>query len=248
MEGRTRFGVLALAGLVALEALVVAVAQEERPRVAIGNAGRAAITKPGIADGASSPALTGERRPLYRLRTGDSLDVSFSYTPEFNQTISVQPDGYVMLRELGPVLAGGLTVPDLQEVIREHYDSILNRPDITLVLKNFEKPYFIASGEVAHPGKYELGSDISVTEALAIAGGLTPRARHSQVVLFRRDPDDRVSSRVLDVKEILKSRDLGEDLHLQPGDLLFVPQSTLSKVREYLPGSNLGLYWNPANY
>src|SRR5215467_12989835 len=118
MKRRPRSVVLALAGYVVLQVLVVAAAQDERPRVAIGNAGRAATTKPGAADGASSPALTGERRPLYRLRVGDTLDLNFSFTPEFNQTITIQPDGYVMLRELGPFLARGLSVIELQEMVR----------------------------------------------------------------------------------------------------------------------------------
>ena len=248
MKRTWKNAVLALASYVFLQVLVVAVAQEERPRVARGNAGRTVITKPGAADGASSPALTGERRPLYRLRIGDILDLDFSYTPQFNQTVTVQPDGYIMLRELGLVLARGLTVTDLQELVRGHYADILNAPDITVLLKSFEKPYFIASGEVAKPGKYELVSDTTVTEAVAMAGGFTPRARHSQVVLFRRDSDALVSAQVLDVKQILKSKNLAEDLQLQPGDLLFVPQNSLSKLREYLPGSSLGLYWNPATY
>ena len=49
------------------------------------------------------------------------------------------------------------------------------------MLKDFEKPYVLASGEVTRPGKYELRGDLTVSEAVAMAGGLTHEARHTQV-------------------------------------------------------------------
>jgi len=81
-----------------------------------------------------------------------------------------------------------------------------------------------------------------------MAGGFNGQARHSQVVLFRRISDQLVESRVVNVKNMLKTRDLAEDIHLKPGDMLFVPQNAVSKIRQYLPGSNLGVYWNPAQF
>ena len=80
------------------QVLVVADAQEQRPRVATGNAGRAEATESGIAGGVWSPALTGERRPLYRLRKSDVIEIDFPLVPEFNQTVTVQPDGFIGLR------------------------------------------------------------------------------------------------------------------------------------------------------
>jgi hypothetical protein len=47
---------------------------------------------------------------------------------------------------------------------------------------------------------------------------------------------------------MLKSRNLGEDFHLEPGDMLFVPQNTISKIRRYLPAPNLSMYLNPAQF
>lgn len=230
------------------QVLVVALAQQPRPRVAGESAGPAETTKSGIADGVWSPALTGERRPLYRLCKSDVLEIGFTFSPEFDQTVSVQPDGFITLRGLNELYAEGMTVPELHESIREAYAAMLHDPEVTVVLKEFDKPYFVASGQVTHPGKYELRSDTTVTEALAIAGGFTEQAKHSQVVLFRRVSDERVEARLLDVKQMLKSRNLEEDVHLKPGDLLFVPQNTISKIRRYFPTSNLSTYVNPAQF
>ena len=240
--------VLALACCLMQQGLVVAVAQEQRPNVAAEQAGSAVTTKSGVADGVWSPALTGVRRPLYRLCKSDVVVVSFTFSPEFDQTVSVQPDGYIALKGVKQLAAEGVTVPELQELIGRTYAGMLHDPEVTIVLKDFDKPYFIVSGEVNHQGKYELRSDTTVTEAVAIAGGLTARAKHSQVVLFRRVSDDLVESRLLDVKAMLKSRSLGEDIHLRPGDLLFVPQNLISKVKQYLPTSSLSMYASPTQF
>lgn len=210
-----------------------------------------AATRPattGAADGAWSPALTGARRPLYRLHKSDVVDVTFNFAPEFNQTLTVQPDGFIGPRDIPEVYVEGMTLPEFQDAITKAYAGVLHGPEVTVTLKDFDKPYFIASGEVGHPGKYELRGDTTVTEALAMAGGLTRQAKHSQVVLFRRVSDSMAEAKVLDVKHMLNSRDLREDVNLKPGDLLFVPQNTISKLQRYLPVSNLGAYLSPAQF
>jgi protein involved in polysaccharide export with SLBB domain len=83
---------------------------------------------------------------------------------------------------------------------------------------------------------------------VAIAGGFTQQARHSQVVLFRRISADVAESHVIDVKKMLDARDLHEDLHLRPGDFIFVPQSRVSKIRRYVPTNSMSWYMNPLQF
>jgi polysaccharide export outer membrane protein len=242
------FLVLSLACCGVQQVVVVAHAQQQRPRVATGNAGRAETTKSGAAGGVWSPALTGERRPLYRLRTSDLLEIDFPLVPEFNQTVTIQPDGYIGLREAGQLYVEGKKLPELEDALRGAYAALLHDPEVTVVLKDYDRPYFVATGEVTKPGKYELRGDTTVTEALAIAGGFNGQAKKSQVVLFRRVSDELVETRLLDVKHMLKSTDLREDLHLRPGDLLYVPQNTISKLRRLVPTSSLSMYLNPTQF
>ena len=205
-------------------------------------------TESGTAGGVWSPALTGERRPLYRVTTSDILELTFTFSPEYNQTVTVQPDGFIVLRDVGALYAEGANLPHLRDLIRIAYSSLLNDPQVTLVLKQFDKPYFIAAGEVTRPGKYDLRGDTTVTEAVAMAGGFNLQAKHSQVVLFRRMSDQKVETRVVDVKRMMSVRSLNEDIHLKPGDLVFVPQNAISKWRKFLPGSSLSLYLNPTQF
>ena len=226
----------------------LAVGQMQQPNLTAQQNGSSVTAKSVNADGLWSPALTGVRRPLYRLCKSDVMTISFTFSPEFDQTVSVQPDGYVFLKGVKPLSAEGMTVPELQDAVSRTYASFLHDPEVSVELKDFDKPYFIVGGEVNRPAKYELRSDIRATEAVAIAGGLTARAKHSQIVLFRRVSDDLVESRLLDVKAMLESRNLAEDIHLRPGDFLFVPQNLISKIKQYLPTSSLSMYASPTQF
>jgi polysaccharide biosynthesis/export protein len=208
----------------------------------------AGSTKPSSQSATATTAVPGfqERNARYKLRKGDTVDLDFGFSPEFNQTIAVQPDGFATLKGVGSVFVEGQTVPELTETVKTAYAKILHDPVIAVALKNFEMPYFIASGQVAKPGKYDLRSDLTVTEAVAIAGGFNDKSKHSQVVLFRPMAAGGYEAKLLDVKKLLATRNLNEDIHLQPGDLLYVPQNTLSKIRPFLPTSSIGAYYNPA--
>jgi polysaccharide export outer membrane protein len=205
-------------------------------------------SNPGQAGDKGDPALGGERHPLYRITKSDVIDVHFTLSPEFNQILAVQPDGFVALRGAGQLRAEGLTVGQVQQAIFGAYSTFLHAPDVTVTLKDFEKPYFLASGEISRPGKYELRGDLTVNEAVAIAGGFTQQARHSQVVLFRRVSLDVAEAHLINVKKMLNSHDLREDWHLQPGDFIFVPQSRISKIRKFVPASSMNWYLNPLQF
>ena len=195
-----------------------------------------------------SPALTGERRPLYRLRKSDALEIRFTFSPEFDQNVTVLPDGFIPLKSVDNVYAEGLTISELRDAIRDAYAALLRDPEISVILEDFEKPFFLAGGQVAKPGKYELRSPTTVAEAVAIAGGFAESAKHSQVIVFRRILDGVVDTHVLNIKAMLASRNLDEDMELKPGDMLFVPQNRISKIRKFLPASSLSTFLTPAQF
>jgi polysaccharide export outer membrane protein len=194
------------------------------------------------------PAGFHARNPRYQLRTGDTFDIDFELSPEFNQSLAVQPDGFVTLKGIGSIHVEGQTVPELTQTIKAAYAKTLHNPVVAISLKDFEKPYFVASGQVAKPGKYDLRSSLTVTQAVAIAGGFNDKAKHSQVVLFRPVPGGGYEAKLLNVKKLLASRNLSEDLHLQPGDMIYVPQSAFSRIRPFLPTSNVGVYVPPGTF
>jgi polysaccharide export outer membrane protein len=182
------------------------------------------------------------RHPRYKLEAGDAFEVSFELNPEFNQTVTVQPDGYITLRGVGDLVVVGKTVPELTDVLRTAYSKILNDPLISVVLKDFEKPYFIADGQVGHPGKYDLRGEVTLTEAVAMAGGFLDSAKHSKVMLYRRATDGWYQAETIDVKKMEHTGNLKEDPTLHAGDMVFVPKNGLSKVRPFIPSSSMGAF------
>lgn len=193
-------------------------------------------------DGAPNATVLQRRDSRYQIESEDVLDLQFQSTPEFNQTVTVQPDGYITLREVGDVQVEGETLPQLRHTLQTAYAKILANPVVSVDLKDFQKPYFMALGQVARPGKYDLRGNTTVSEAVAMAGGFTPQAKHSQVLLFRRVNDNWSSVTKIDLKHMLKSRNLSEDDSLRPGDMIYIPQSTISKVKSYVPTPSMGMY------
>ncbi|HET6932456.1 MAG TPA: polysaccharide biosynthesis/export family protein [Candidatus Acidoferrum sp.] len=188
-----------------------------------------------------------QRNPRYHIESGDILELSFRYTPEFDQEITVQPDGFVQLKGIpNDVHIQGLTVPEVIESLKKAYVNVLNDPVISVVLRDFEKPYFIAGGQVTKPGKYDLRGTTTATQAIAIAGGFSDFSKSSQVLLFRHYSDDLVEVKVLNLNRVLKDKTYREDLQLQPGDMLFVPKTFMAKIDRFLPRTSLGTYFSPA--
>ena len=189
-----------------------------------------------------------ERYPRYQILPGDTMDLVFEFSPEFNQSVSVQPDGYISLRGVGDVHVSSETIPELIATLEKAYSKILNKPSISVMLKDFEKPYFTVTGQVGRPGKYDLHGETTVTEAVAMAGGFNEKSKHSHVVLFRRVSSQWTEAKVLDVKKMLNSGNLGEDFVMHPGDMVYVPQNKISKISRYIPTSSLSTYVSPTAF
>src|SRR6266849_5698679 len=205
----------------------------------------AAISSADIAPTQSDPQFS-QRYPRYRVAPDDIMDISFTFSPELNQTVTVQPDGFINLKEVGDIHVQDQTTTQVAELVHKAYAKILHDPAITVVLKDFNKPSFIVGGEVHRPGKYDLRENMSVVQAIAVAGSFTDAAKHSEVWLYRCLPDNSVEAKKLNVKKMLASGNVHEDIPLQNGDTLFVPQNTLSKIKGIVsPRSSVGLTTKP---
>jgi len=180
------------------------------------------------------PRLSTVTEDRYRLQPGDVIEVQFRYTPEFNQTITVQPDGYISLEIGGDLKVAGLTVEETKQAILVQANKRLQDPVATVVLKEFQKPYFVVSGEVAQPGKIEMRQKVTALQAIMLAGGMKESAKSSQVVVFRKINSDMAEVKVLNLKSINRTSDLENDLTLQAGDMVYVPRDKWSKFERFM--------------
>jgi polysaccharide export outer membrane protein len=184
-------------------------------------------------------------RPRYLLRPGDTLDLQYRLTPEFNQTVMVQPDGYINLNVAGTIFVKGLTVDQTHDLIVQTVSTRLKDPELNLVLESFTHPYVVVAGQVAKPGQIELKEDMTALGAILMAGGFTPDAKAGQVIVFRKLNESIAEVRVLHLSGVKKTAQLEKDMALQPGDMILVPQDTISKIEHYMKVANIGMYINP---
>jgi polysaccharide export outer membrane protein len=191
------------------------------------------------------PTKFASRSPRYRIEPGDVIELFFRFTPEYNQVVTVQPDGFIPLQAGGEMKVSGLTVNEAREAILERYTKTLHEPVVTLILKEFSKPFFVVGGEVARPGRFDLRGDVTMSDAIAIAGGFNLGAKTSEVLLFRRVSREMAEVKRVNLREILEKGMLAEDMVLQPGDSVYVPRSKVGRVERFMNISKLGLYFNP---
>jgi polysaccharide biosynthesis/export protein len=185
------------------------------------------------------------QRPVYTLHIGDVIALNYRYTPEFNQTVTVQPDGSINLEIVGTVKVAGLSVDQARQQIVDLASVRLNHPELTITLQQFEQPYVVVAGEVDHPGKFDLRDNITAMQAIMLAGGFKDSARDTQVILFRRIKADEAEVRKLDLHNLKKNSDLERDTELEPGDMLLVTRNKMEHLSRFMKASNLGVYFNP---
>jgi protein involved in polysaccharide export with SLBB domain len=191
-----------------------------------------------------------QRNPRYRINRDDVLALSFPLSPEFNQPkMIVQPDGYITLQGAETLYVQGLTVPETVEAVKKAYSKTLHQPIVDIDLVDFQRPYFVVLGQVAKPGQYDLRYDMTVTEAVAVAGGFAATAK-TQVFLYHRVPAGGwLEAKELKLSAILHGKNVAEDVAMRPGDMIFVPEKTITKVRKYIPyGVGTSVSTSPSAY
>jgi polysaccharide biosynthesis/export protein len=190
----------------------------------------------------------GDRFPRYQVMPSDVLTISFPLIPEIQPVpVTVQPDGFVTLPNgVGTMYVKGDTVPQIIDLLTKAYSTTMHNPIVAVDLTNFQPPQFTVNGQVGKPGQYPLRIDTTVSEGIAVAGGFAATAK-TQVFLFHRVSSDWVEVKKLNVKQVLNGHNIHEDVHLQPGDMIFVPDKFIANFRKYIPyafGLGSGLSFN----
>jgi polysaccharide export outer membrane protein len=236
----TQIGVpfLTLAG-----SLLAQQGQTPRPTMAADQAAAAQAVE------SSGRPVASQRNPRYRINRDDVLSLTFPLSPEFNQPkVMVQPDGYVTLQGAGSIFIQSLTLPEAVEAVKRAYSKTLHEPIVDIDLIDFQRPYFVVLGQVGKPGQYDLRYDMTVTEAVAVAGGFAATAK-TQVYLYRRMATGWQEAKELKLNDILHGKNVTEDAEMHPGDMIFVPEKTITKIRKYIPyGVGTSVSTSPSSY
>ncbi|MGH9841996.1 MAG: polysaccharide biosynthesis/export family protein [Blastocatellia bacterium] len=208
---------------------------------------------------AQQPVMNTEASPSvndgYRIRGGDKLSIKFLYQPELNEpAVIVRPDGFITLPMIDEVMAKGLTVAELKSSIEKAYSESLRSPVVSINLVEFVAPRVFVGGQVMKPGSYDLRAGQTLMQAIILAGGFTRDANRKMVLHARPDGatgatgGSKLKMATFDAMRMLDNSAIAQEVSLQDGDYIFVPDSKLSKMsrileafRAAIPGIGIGV-------
>ncbi len=147
----------------------------------------------------------------YRLLPNDEIEIRFFYTPELNDRLVLGPDGTVHLQFVGRVMAAGRTLAELQRNLTRAYAKDLIDPQLVVVLRGIESQQVYVGGQVIQPGIYPMVHQLDVLRAILLAGGFRETARVEEIVLIRRNRDNRPMLRTVNVKAFIEDGGPTED-------------------------------------
>jgi protein involved in polysaccharide export with SLBB domain len=159
----------------------------------------------------------------------------------------VAPDGRASLPLVAPVAVAGKTVDQVERLVGDAYQKIIPGLATSTILLAAKGNIVYIFGAVAKPGFYELKGPITTLQGVAMAGGFTPNAEASSVLLISRDEENHAVGRLIDHAAILSKGNIAHDTLLRQADVVFVPNTKISEavliadfIRRLIP-VNLGL-------
>jgi polysaccharide biosynthesis/export protein len=163
--------------------------------------------------------------PAYHLQVGDVLDIRLLLNPELNEEVTVRPDGRISTTVASNVLAAGRTVPELDAELRQDYSKDLQNPRVSVVVRSFAPTRIYVGGQVTNPGEFiTVGPTLTLSQAIARAGGTKLDADDGDVFIIRRGPEDRPEFLSVRYKAIQHGIDPAADVRLAPYDVVYVPK------------------------
>jgi len=177
----------------------------------------------------------------YRLGAQDLIEVSVFGVSDLSKTVRVNSNGQISLPLVGAVMAGGRTIPELEtELAKRYADGFLQRPQVTIFVKEFSSQRITMEGAVKNPGIFPLTGKTSLLQAVAVAGGLDPLADLNGIVLFRQIEGKKMAA-AYNMRDLRSGRI--EDPQLYGDDIIVVEQSgsktAMRRFLEALPAFGL---------
>lgn len=159
------------------------------------------------------------------LGVGDVVEVRVYQEKDLSGLYRVEPNGKFTFPLVGDVQAEGMNPGDLSRNLTEQLKSgFLRDPQVSVFVKEFNSKKVFVLGEVARPGTFPYEDKMTIVQAVSIAGGMKSLAAKNSVVLTRL-VDGAEKKFLVPFEEIGLGRE--PNIVLQPGDIIFVPESWL---------------------
>lgn len=178
------------------------------------------------------------------LGPGDEFEVRFPFYADLNDRILVGPDGRASLQLIDTVPLGGLTVAEATRLLNERYAKVIRDPQASVTMRTYAPEEIFVDGWVANPGLVRSDVPLTVSRAIAQAGGTKSGAHTDNVLVLRRTPDG-----VVHYFQVALGNYAGagsEDPLLNTYDVVYVPQGVLGSIGDFLSNylKNVPFYVN----
>ena len=158
----------------------------------------------------------------YIIGPADILEINVWREPDLSCTIPVRPDGKITLPLLNDVQASGLPPLELKAGIEKGLAKFVESPTVSVAVQEIHSKNIFVLGQVESPGQYPLQQDLTVPQALSLAGGFAEWADKGGVVILRKENGKQTRIK-FDYKNVSKGKHLERNIVLKPGDTIIVP-------------------------
>lgn len=188
----------------------------------------------------SAPSLSGANVvaggvPLtseHVLAPGDEFELRFPFYPDLNDRVTIGPDGRLSLQLVNTVALSGLTTADATKLLNDRYATVIREPQATITVRAYAPQLIFVDGWVTNPGLVRSDVPLTVSRAIAQAGGSKTGAHLDGVLVLRRTPDGIVH--YYQVAQGNYAGAGGEDPLLSSYDVVYVPKNLLGSLNDFL--------------
>lgn len=167
--------------------------------------------------------VTAVKPDSYVIGVGDGLGINVWKEPELSKQVPVRPDGMITLPLIGEIKAAGLTPNQLQEQITASLGKVMSDPQVVVMVEAVNSLSFNIMGNVFRPGYYPLGRPITVLDAIGLSGGFKDFAKQKKIYILRTDANGKQEKLKFNYKEVIKGKNMAQNIVIEPRDIIVVP-------------------------
>ncbi|AMP10695.1 polysaccharide export protein EpsE [Collimonas arenae] len=159
------------------------------------------------------------------LGPGDGLKISVFGNPDLSLETKISEAGSITFPLIGDVNIGGLSAADAEKKISGLLTGggFLRKAEVNILVTELQSQQVSVLGQVLHPGRYPVGGKRSVTDMLAVAGGVGPEGGDTATVVRTRN--GKTTKQVVNLVEMIQSADMKSNLDLANGDVVYVDRA-----------------------
>ena len=179
--------------------------------------------QPSGAGGRGAATATARPAPPYVIGPDDVLSIVFWKDKDLSAEVTGRPDGKVSLPLLNDIQAQGRTPDELRDALKQAAQAFVEDPNPTVMVKEIKSRRVFITGQVEKPGPYPLTGETTVLQLIAMAGGIREFADGSNITIIRKADNGRTEILPFNYRDVLKRKNLTQNVQLKPGDTVVVP-------------------------